>query len=164
MDYVLEFADRRQTALGHDRDGHVHSVHGLLTEHSGRGLTVLLTQCALYVLDGQAQAGQTLWLYPDLHAVVAAADVGYAAYAGNTAEHVEHVEGGVVAEVHLVELGVVGQQSDGHQLVGCLLVHRDAVLDNLGRKTGLGLLYPVLYLDGRQVGVGVYVEGDGDGE
>ena len=163
-DYVLELADCRQTALGDNRDGYVHFVHGLLSEYTCRRLAVLLPQGTLYVLYGQPQAGQALGLHPDLHAVVAAADVGYTAYARDTAEHVEYVEGGVVAEVHFVELGVVGQQGDGHQLVRSLFVHRDTVLDDLCRKTGLGLLYPVLYLDGRQVGVGVYVEGDGDGE
>ena len=163
-DYVLELTHSGQTALSHDRHGHVHSVHGLLAEDSGGGLAVLLAQGFLDVLHCQSETGQSLGLYPYLHTVVAAADIGHAAYARDTAEHIEHIEGRVVTQVHLVKLGVVGQQGDGHQLVGGLLVHRDTVLDHLGRKSGLGLLHSVLYLYGRQVGVGVYVKCNRDGK
>ena len=41
-----------------------------------------------------------------MHGVVTATDVGNSPHAGNTLQHVEHVDGGEVTEVYLVKTRV----------------------------------------------------------
>ena len=161
---VLELVLARKPSSRGDGRGHVHVLDRLLAEHARRRLAVLVPDRALEVADREAEARELVGLQPDLHRVVAAADALYAAHSGHAAYHVHHVERGVVAEVDLVELGVGRLEGDGEQAVGGLLLDGDTVLDHLGGQSGLGLLDPVLNLDGRQVGVGRAVEGHGGGE
>ena len=163
-DDLLEFAHRRKASAGGDRDRDVEVRDGLLAQYARRRFAVLVLEGLLQVLHRQPEVGQPVGLHPYLHGVVAAADVRDAADALHAAQHVQHVERGVVREVYFVELGVVRQQRDGHQPARSLLFDRDAVLDDFGREARLGLLHAVLNLDGRQVGVRVDVEGHGGGE
>ena len=160
----FKLADGGQAAFGGDGDGDVQSFDGLLAEHSRRRFPVLVFQGVLQVLDGQSEVGQLVGLHPNLHGVIAAADVGHAPHAGDAAQHVHHVDGGEVAEVNLVKLGVVRREADGHQLAGRLLLHGDAVLDDFGRQAGFGQFHTVLDFHGGQVRVGRDVERHGGRE
>ena len=158
-DDLLEFAHRREAPLGDDRRGDVEVRDGLLAQHAGGRFTVLVLEGLLQVLDREPEVGQAVGLHPDLHGVVAAADIRDAAHARYAPQHVQHVERGVVREVDFVELRVVRQQRDGHQAARRLLLHRDAVLHHLRREARFGLFHAVLDLHGRQVGIRRDVEG-----
>ena len=163
-DDLLELVDRRQTALGRDRNRDVDPPDRSLAEHAGRRFAVLVLEHRLQVLDRQPQVGQLVGLHPDAHGVVAAADVRHAAHAGHTAQQVEDVEGRIVRQVDLVEFRIRGEQRDGHQPAGGLLLDRDAVLHHLSGQARLGLFQPVLNIDSSQIGVGRDVEGHRGGE
>ena len=161
---LFKLGYRRQPPLGNDRGCHVDVADGLLSQHAGRRFAVLVFQGLLQIFDRESEVGQTVGLYPYLHGIVTAAHVRHATHTLDTAQHIYHVEGGIVAQVDFVEFGVARPQRDGHQSARSLFLHRDTVLHHLGRQTGFGLFHSVLYLDGRQVGVGRNVEGDGGRE
>ena len=124
----------------------------------------MILQGRLEVGYGQSEIGHLVGLHPDLHGIVAATDVRHTPYAGNAAQQVEHVQGGKVAQVDLVELRVGRVQADGEQLAGRLLFDRDAVLYHFRWQTRFGQFDAILDFHGRQVGIGVNVEGDGGRE
>ena len=160
----LELRGTGQTSLCRDGDGEVQSADGLLTQHAGGRLTVLVLQRILHVLHGESVVGQTGGIHPNLHGIVTAADVGHTAHAGDAAQEVEHIQRSEVTEVNFIKLGIVGGQTDGHQLAGGLLLDFDAILHYLGGQARLGQLHTVLDFHCGEVGVGRDVEGDGSRE
>ncbi len=115
---VLELFDRRQSARSRDRDGHIHIRDRLLPEHSGRRLAVLVLQGVLKVLDRYSETGHLVRLHPDLHRIIAASHVRNYSHTGDTPQAVLNIQGGVVAEIDLVEFRVIRHHSDRHQLAG----------------------------------------------
>ena len=95
-DDLLEFAHRRKASAGGDRDRDVEVRDGLLAQYARRRFAVLVLEGLLQVLHRQPEVGQPVGLHPYLHGVVAAADVRDAADALHAAQHVQHVERGVV--------------------------------------------------------------------
>ncbi len=155
---ILELFDRRQAAAGYYGHGHIDIGHWRLSECSGGRLAVLILQGILHILDRQAEIGELIGLDPYLHCIVAASDTAHTAYTWNTAYRVYDIKGGIVAQIHLVELRIIAHDGDCHQTACRLLRHRDAVLHHLGRKPRLGLLDTVLYIHGRKLGIDIYVK------
>ena len=155
---LLKLGGAGQTSLRRDGDGDVQSRHRLLSQYACRRLAVLVLQGVLHVLHGQAEVGQAGGVYPNLHGIVAAADVGHTTHAGNTTQEVEHIDGGKVTQIDFVELGVIRGQTEGHQLTGGLLLDFDTVLHHLGRQTRLCQFDAVLNFHSGQVGVGGDIE------
>src|SRR5262249_30003872 len=82
--------------------------HGRLADLAGGDLHVLLAQNADDVGGGQVARGELVGVEPDAHAVVAAAEDEDIADAVEAGEAVEELDGGVVAQVQLVEVGLAG--------------------------------------------------------
>ena len=141
-----------------DGNGDVHSVHGLLSEHTGGRFTVLVFQCILHILYGKSEVGQLGRVYPDLHGIVTATDIGNTSYSRNTAEQIKYVQRGEVTQVDFVKLRVVGSQAESHQLAWSLLLHRNTILNHFCGQSGFRQFDTVLDFHGCQVWIGGDVE------
>ncbi len=132
--YPAEFFRRREASASDDGHRYVDVGNRRLSEHACRRFAVLVEQRAAYVADGETEFGEFVGHHVYLHRVVAATHVADGAYAGHATQQVEDVEGDIVTQVHLIEFGVERQHRDGHELVGCFLLHGNAVLHHFGRQ------------------------------
>ena len=148
---VLELFDRRKPAWSRDRNGHIHIRDRLLSENSGSRLAVLILQGVLKILDRYSEAGHLVRLHPDLHRIIAASHVRNYSHTGDTPQAVLNIQGGVVAEINFIKFRVIRHHRDCHQLAGGLLFHRNAILYDFCRESGLRQLHPVLNLNRGQI-------------
>ena len=85
-----------------------------LTDLPGGDLHVLGLHRVDHVLGVQVIGGELLRIEPEAHAVVALAEVGDVAYAGQAREFVADLDGGVVAQLEGRSAFVAGDEVDDH--------------------------------------------------
>ena len=90
----------------------------LPADRPGGDLDVLLLDGADDVEGRQAQRGHLFRVEPDAHAVIALAERGHVADAGETEQLVLELDGGVIAQVEAVVEAVRREQVDRQQDVG----------------------------------------------
>ena len=142
-DDVLELGRRREApARG---DGVLELLPGQrrrLADLSGRGLEVLLPHRVGHVAGGEPEAGESVGVQPEPHAVVPPVEHGHLPHAGHPRQHVHHLERGVVRQVELVAAPVGRGQGDDLDEVGTLLGDGDALPGHVRRGASPGRWTP----------------------
>ena len=108
--------------------------HGRLSDLPRRHLDVLLLDGRHDVAGREIARGHLFRVQPQPHAVVALAQVGDIAHAGQAGQLVAKLDRGVVAQIEVVAAAVGREQVDDHQHVGRFLLHQHALAgDQVGQ-------------------------------
>ncbi len=159
-DEVLEVLGGGQSPLG--RDGQLVRLardRRRLADLPGGDRPVLLSEGRDDIAGGHVAVSELLRIEPDPHAILLPAERADLADAGQAGQFLQHVEGGVVAQVELVELAGWTVHGDREQDVRRLLPSRDARLFDHVRQSGHRQGHAVLHEDLGHVQVHVVLEG-----
>ena len=163
QDDVLELFGRGEAAIGGDGGGDLLPVGQRLgADRTARRLSVLLADRGENGRGRELVGGQRVRIEPDAHRIFRSEQL-HIAHAVHTAQFVDHLSGGDIAQIIGIVLPPLGGQRDDHQEAGIGLPHGDALSANLFGQTRLDRAQPVLYLGLRNIDVGPGLEGHGDG-
>ena len=156
---VLEFLDRRETALGLDVElDLLIVVDGPRADAADRRLRVLRLDRGDDVGDREPEAGQAVGLQPDAHRVVLRPEQLRIADAGRRANRIDEIDRRVIADEQRV-VGLLRRiEADDTEQGGGLLLHRHALRAHLGRQFRQRDLHAVIDVDGVDVGIGAEFE------
>src|SRR5690606_8773235 len=132
-------------------------------EAARRNLDVLRPYRGAHIIDGQAIADELLRVDPDPHCRFRGEELELA-HAFHTTQLVVDVARGIVGQCRGVRCSsaVLVTQRVDQQKSGAGLLDLDALVTYRLWQTSFGVLEPVLHIDLRQVGMGAWLEGDGD--
>ena len=135
-----------------------------LVQHARRDLDVLRAQRGEHLARVQIMRGDLVRIEPDSHGVFAAAEDLHVADAGQSRQHVLHMQRRIVRDVERVARAVGRIEMHREQDVGRRFPHLHAEPLHVLGQAGQRVLHAVLRQHLRDVEIGADPEGHGDGE